>query len=634
MLSHRYTAIILFSLALIAVLPLLNSASGGVIAPWLSLHTLSALSFVGWALAIALLLNRDDLTRRVRRAAKGFGIDTRLVPLERLLDQLLADLQRRSEALSLNIVETRIESREQLARGLERVVLHAYRMFQPESVEFALRDDETGQYHSGLVVGKPFGSGSQSMLAGAEEESSLLDPQVVVQPVAFAGNILGTIRIRFGPGKLPGAADREVVRLLALQGAVALVNSRFTEELMRMRHASDESVRVKTGFLANLSHEIRGPLGIMMNAVELVLDGLCGELTGEQRETLSMLKSNGDHLLDLINDVLDYAKVESGKITAEPVDIAVGDLLTEMSGVVGAQALAKGHRISIRKSDEALALHCDRRHIRQIMINLLTNAIKYTPNGGTIELWAERVPGNRIRVNVRDTGVGIEPKDRSRVFAAFERIENSYSVTQVGTGLGMSLTRRLIEVNGGNIDFDSMPGKGSTFWFTLPAVEFTPFTALEDESPADLEARGQGERIFILERDPAQRDMLARYLKHVGFAPEAFADHLALYEKLSTGAAPALIVLDNSFLESKGALTMQELRRVAGEHHLRVLLLSSRAFLHEIERHLKQGVDRHLTRPVALREVGNACAELIGGRADVRRGAGSAKSGALDETIH
>src|SRR5262249_18421399 len=157
---------------------------------------------------------------------------------------------------------------------------------------------------------------------------------------------------------------------------------------------------------------------------------------------------------------LDYAKVESGRITPKKVVVVVNELLQDLAGVIRSQAEAKGHKVVAKPGDEALAISCDRRHLRQMLINLLTNAVKDTPNGGRIEVWAERIAGNRIKIYVKDSGVGIDEKDRYKVFTAFERIENAYSMNQVGTGLGMPLTKRLAEVNNGSIDFDSKPGEG------------------------------------------------------------------------------------------------------------------------------------------------------------------------------
>ncbi|RIL07324.1 MAG: hypothetical protein DCC75_10115 [Proteobacteria bacterium] len=572
------------------------------------------LNFLGWFAAAALLGLRWRSGRFVSRLATDFGIDSRFRQFESLLAALLNEVERKNEALLTNLLEKRISSKEELARTLERVVAQCYRLLNAESAELALFDKESGLYHSSFVLGKPFRSSAQAMLSGAVESGESerdISPDVLVQPIAFGGSVLGSLRVGLKRGSIPTHADRELMQLMAMQSGMAIINGKYTEELVRMKRASDESVKAKTGFLANLSHELRGPLGIMINAVELVLDGLCGPVTDDQMETLRMVKSNGQHLLELINDVLDYAKVESGKLVPESVEILVNDLIKDIASVVRAQADAKGHTLTVKAADEVLTIQCDRRHIRQMLINILTNAIKYTPEKGTIEMWAERVPGGKIKICVKDSGVGIEDYDREKVFAPFERIQNSYSINQVGTGLGMSLTRRLAEVNGGNIDFTSQASQGSTFWLVFPAVQFSGALAGHEEN-SEEEPKGKGELILLVESNPGERSMLAKYLTHLGYSVAAVATKgeaaLVLRDKKVN-----LALVDNSVVDNLEEDLIKGIRDAAQSARLPLVLLSSRAFVFDIEKYLKAGVDRCLTKPISLKELAVICRSLIDG---------------------
>ncbi len=577
-------------------------------------YVVAGVNLLGWALVSTLFMLRNELRRSLARLAVDFGLGYRFRSFESLAHAIVNEFERRNGALLTNLLERRISSKEELSRTLERIVGHAFRLLNAESAELALFDKELGLYHSSFVLGKPFRKSSQAMLSGALEGGDSADeasPDVLMHPLAFGGSILGSLRVGLKRGSIPTVGDREIIRLLALQGSLAIINAQYTEELMRMRRSSEETIKAKTGFLANLSHEIRGPLGIMLNAVELVLDGLCGPVNADQLETLSMVKSNGSHLLELINDVLDYAKVESGKMLPNKEEILVVEMLRDLAAVVRGQADAKSHTITVRGSDEALTISADRRHMRQMLINMLTNAIKYTPEKGTIELWAERIPGKKVKISVKDNGVGIDPSDRKKVFSPFERIDNSYSVNQLGTGLGMSLTKRLAEVNSGSIDFASQPDKGSHFWLTFPSVEYSPTASRGTKEEAPV-ARGNGELILLVERDPGERDMLVRYLAHLGYRVIAHSNRVDVLDTLRQGDIQ-LAIIDNNVLDNNEEVFIREIRERAESSRLPIVLLSSRAFVFDIEKYLKIGVDRCLSKPVTLKELGAICRTLLDG---------------------
>ncbi len=468
------------------------------------------LNLIGWSLAALLVVVWREIDDRVRQSGAKLNIEFGSTLVDFDVMKYAMEVERRNDALMAGAVKGRIATKDELARTLEKVVGLSYRLLDAESVELALLDRDTGLYHSSFVLGKPFRKSAQMMLSEGSE-----GPGVLISPINFAGSVLGSLRAGLKKNAVPNAGDRQILELLALQSSMAVINAEFTGELLKMRRVSDESIKAKTGFLANLSHEIRGPLSIMMNAVELVLEELCGPVSQDQRETLNMVKTNGRHLLDLINDVLDYAKAESGRVTATPVALDADDLLADLRNVISAQAEAKSHKVRHKVSGSGMGMMCDRRHARQILINLLTNAVKYTPEAGLIELWAERSAGNRIKINVKDSGVGISPHDRDKVFAAFERIDHEYSSRQGGTGLGLSLTRKLVEINGGTIDFISSPGTGSHFFLLMPAADIVKDTEVMKKDDC---VSGKGRTVLLMGEDNQERKSIGRYLAKLRFA--------------------------------------------------------------------------------------------------------------------
>ena len=605
--SRRVAIGVTVSVGTLAILPLLNITCGNPF-PWLNGNVVAGINLLGWSIVLTFLFGRAALMTSLKGVAQSAGLDTRRRSFDQLLEAVIREVSRKNSSLSINLIERRIASKEELSRTLERIVALAYKLLDAESAELALFDKDSGLYHSSFVLGRPFRVSAQAMLAG-ESDREPIDPGTLVYPIAFAGTVLGGLRVGLKRGNLPTLGDREIMRLLSLQSSLAIINAQYSEELIRMKQYSEESVKAKTGFLANLSHELRGPLGIMLNAVELVLEGLCGPVSADQLETLGMVRENGEHLLELINDVLDYAKIESGRLKPQPVSIHANEILEDLTNVVRAQAETKKHKILVRPNEEALAFLCDRRHARQMLINMLTNAIKYTPDGGTIEVWAERAPGGKIKLSVKDSGVGIEQSNRHKVFAAFERIENAYSMNQVGTGLGMPLTRRLAEVNGGLIDFHSAPGKGSHFWLVFPTTEFVS-KALESDVESAEERPGRGEAVLLLARDDGERTLLSRHLTHAGFIVRAVDSTVDAVDLLRLHGA-ALALIDNDFLDRSSEDVLGLLRGAPGGEVLPTILVSSRAFVFDVERYLRAGVDRCLSKPLDMKGLGRTCREAI-----------------------
>ncbi len=521
-----------------------------------------------------------------------------------------------TKSLKISVSGADSASRE-LAGHLQRIVDVAERELDANAVEISLYDEVSDLWSQAFLKGVPRSCETQSMLVQAEgrqQESALdcRDEGVIVAPMLIAGHPFGALRVELQNGSKRNEKQEDLVQLLAMQGALRLIDARFTEELLRFRRASEESVRAKTGFLANLSHEIRGPLAIILNGVELLIEGLCGEISEQQKQTLLMIKTSGDHLLDLVNDVLDYAKVEAGKVTAKSIEIPVREILEDLSTVVRSQAVEKKHNLILENVDGNMGMVCDKRHARQMIINFLTNAVKYTPEGGTIVLSATRYAGDRVKISVKDNGIGIPDDQKEKVFAAFERVEDEYALKQMGTGLGMPLTRKLAEVNGGLAGFESEVGMGSTFWIVLPGCELsrTELTAENIENAELLPPQGNGEAILIVDSDSSSRQMLSTYLERQGFTILEAQSNREVLRRIRDMPV-RLAIIENDIPGQPGEEVVAMIRGVPGGGGIPIILLSAKAFIFDIERFLKLGVDRCLSKPISLSEIALTARRLI-----------------------
>jgi protein-histidine pros-kinase len=229
-----------------------------------------------------------------------------------------------------------------------------------------------------------------------------------------------------------------------------------------------EANRLKTEFLANMSHELRTPLNAIIGFAELMYKGKVGPLSPEHREYIGDIRTSSRHLLQLINDVLDLAKVESGKMEIRPEEVDLAQLTREVRDILRGLAATKHLRLEIDVDEEVRTVVVDAGRVKQILYNYLSNAIEFTPEGGRILVRVASESPSLFRIDVEDTGVGIPSEQMGKLFVEFQQLDASAAKRHQGTGLGLALTKRIVEAHGGRVAVRSTPGHGSTFSAILP----------------------------------------------------------------------------------------------------------------------------------------------------------------------
>ena len=305
---------------------------------------------------------------------------------------------------------------------------------------------------------------------------------LVLVPLRSGTKLSGVLGVV--PGEQFGVDERAALEQAAPNLAIACERSsahhntrrlavevrQTAKRLEQLNAELDTAMKTKDQFLSNISHELRTPLNSIIGFTDLLLtEDLGSALSDQQRDFLETVGRNGRQLLELINELLDLQRIAAGRMELKPEAVELAGLLSEAAGSVHAQAQKHRHALVVSPLPQDLRVHADRGRVRQVLLNLLSNAIKFTPDGGRITVAAAPVNGGaEARIAVSDTGIGIAPEDQPKLFQEFSQLDASASRKYEGTGLGLALSRRLVELHGGAIGVESEMGKGSTFWFTLP----------------------------------------------------------------------------------------------------------------------------------------------------------------------
>jgi signal transduction histidine kinase len=286
-------------------------------------------------------------------------------------------------------------------------------------------------------------------------------------PMLREGDPIGVVALWREEVRPFSERDIRLVATFADQAVIAIENVRLFAEIQDKSRQLEIANKHKSDFLANMSHELRTPLNAIIGFSEVLLERLFGDLNDKQQDYLKDIHSSGRHLLNLINDILDLSKVEAGRME---LDLSTFDLPSAISNAMTLiRERAQRHDIALGMDvgSDLGEVVADERKLKQILLNLLSNAVKFTPDGGRIDVRAA-IENQGVVISVQDTGIGIAPGDQEAVFEEFRQVGRNYTSKQEGTGLGLALTRRFVELHGGTIDVTSELGKGSTFTFRLP----------------------------------------------------------------------------------------------------------------------------------------------------------------------
>ncbi|MCZ2127517.1 MAG: hypothetical protein LC099_07070 [Anaerolineales bacterium] len=303
--------------------------------------------------------------------------------------------------------------------------------------------------------------------------SPLTDENVIAdaaleEPLFVRGQAIGRLTVK-GLGQL-APEEKALASSIAAQTSIHLEALRLTEELQKRAQELRELDRLKSAFLANMSHELRTPLNSILGFTDVMLEGLDGPLTDYMDNDLRLIQKNGQHLLHLINDVLDMAKIESGRMNLHFDRFNVNSLLEEVANIVSPLASDKRTALYIEpEADRELDIFADSSRLRQVIINLVTNSVKFTENG-TVALNVARQENERVLITVKDNGLGIPPDQLESIFLEFTQVDTSTTRKVGGTGLGLPISRRLVEMHGGKLWAESsgVAGEGSAFYINLP----------------------------------------------------------------------------------------------------------------------------------------------------------------------
>jgi signal transduction histidine kinase/DNA-binding response OmpR family regulator len=318
-----------------------------------------------------------------------------------------------------------------------------------------------------------------------------------------------------------------------------MTQSKLAQEAMsQAKEAAEQSNKFKDQFLSTMSHELRTPLNAVLGFSDLLNEESYGALNDRQRRYVNHIRTGGKHLLRLINDILDLSKIEAGRLQLATESVSVNNCMSEAVDCLRPLSDKKSQTMVVKPSAK-LSVRADVTRLKQILMNLLGNAVKFTPAGGKIEVAAHQI-GDVVRMEVSDSGPGIPLEEQQRIFEAFQRLQQSK--TTEGTGLGLAITKRLVELQGGNLGLDSQPGQGSCFYFTLPLAP--TFVPEEEESRLELKSRSdESPRILVVEDDSAAAHLIQLHLSSAGYEPILCADPQRALD-LAAQMQPSAITLD------------------------------------------------------------------------------------------
>ncbi|MBF0342627.1 MAG: response regulator [Nitrospirae bacterium] len=458
---------------------------------------------------------------------------------------------------------------------------------------------------------------------------------IVSQPVLYQKKIIGVLVIAsISP---LNDYDRGFVQRLAANIGISLQNLRQYsdmqelsaqikirgDEIAQKNLQLEESNRLKSEFLANMSHELRTPLNAIIGFSEVLKDGILGDLTEEQRDYINDIFTSGQHLLSLINDILDLSKIEAGKMTLDLEKVTMASLLENSLSIIKEKAMAHGIRLTLDIQEGIGDIYVDARKTKQVVYNLLSNAVKFTPDKGAVSLTARVISGSGERfleILVQDTGIGMSEEGMKRLFRPFEQIDGTLSRRYEGTGLGLAMVKRLVELHGGTVSVVSQEGKGSCFTVRLPYKEDSSMDVSESKKYADRQIEMKNGStckritdsllVLIVEDDQKSVELIRPQLESEGYSiivASTAKEGLEIAEM----EQPDLITLDIMLPDMNGWEFLEKMKNNGKTAHIPVVIVSVAA---DENKGFSLGASKVLQKPVskddlltAIRQTGILC---------------------------
>ena len=395
----------------------------------------------------------------------------------------------------------------------------------------------------------------------------------------------------------------EIIGYLLI-GSDNSVRKRVEAELNAAMAAAEQANRAKSDFLSGMSHELRTPLNAILGFAQLIESGSPSP-TPSQKRNLDQILKGGWYLLELINEILDLSLIESGKVSLSRESVSLVEVMLECRALVEPQALKRGIGMTFPRFETPYFVKADRTRVKQILINLLFNAVKYNKPGGAVSVECSLSSEDRIRISVRDTGAGLAPEQLGQLFQPFNRLGKEAGAEE-GTGIGLVVTKRLVELMGGAIGVDSTIGVGSVFWIELSLARAPQLAVQEAVGAAPVELRvpdGTPRRTLLyVEDNPANLELVEQLVARRPDLRLLGAADGSLGIEFARAYQPEVILMDINLPGISGIEAMKVLRADLATAHIPIIALSANAVPRDIKRGLEAGFFSYLTKPIKVNE--------------------------------
>jgi len=391
---------------------------------------------------------------------------------------------------------------------------------------------------------------------------------------------------------------------------------RADEELRAAVKASEAANLAKSEFLSAMSHELRTPLNGVLGFAQLIDTDIEQPLAEAHKDSVHEIIRSGRHLLDLINEILDLAKIEAGKVALSMENVSVGQVVVECMAVTGGVAEMQEITVNNRIAEgPSPVVYADMTRFKQVMLNLLSNAVKYNRRGGTVTIDCEETASGMIKVTVEDMGEGISEQDHEIIFDPFSRVLDDPAAIE-GTGIGLAITRRLVEVMGGRIGLESTKGEGTTFWVEFPTG--SPETAHKasgtgDQADTVEDAHKVSGSVLYVEDNPANMKLVERLISRLPNVTLIGAHNAELGLELARVHQPDLILMDINLPGMNGIEALKVLGEMEQTDHIPVVAVSANAMPRDVKEGLDAGFLRYLSKPIDIKELRETIATALDG---------------------